>query len=116
MVPRPIVLVRERPSLGAASRDLLKTEGYSIRPVASARGARTVLRRPGVEEAVLVVACNGWSSETVTQWSAGTLGERPLVLIGCRDGHTRSSGNLHVVHLPARPSEMLSVVRQAASE
>ncbi len=114
--PRPVVLVSETPSLGAALLGLLEAEGYSARSVRSVREARALLRRPGTEDAMLVVASNGWSSDTMTEWSSGKLGERPLVLVGSRDTHLRSHRSLYVVHLPTRPSELLSVVHRAASE
>ncbi len=115
-MPRPIVLVAETSSLGAALLGLLETEGYSVRSVPSVRAAQTVLRRPGSEGATLIVASNAWSSETVSRWTVGALGSRPLVLIGTRDAHQRSHGDLYVIHLPVRPAQLLSVVHRATSE
>lgn len=116
MIPRPIILVAETSSLGAALHGLLEAEGYSVRSVRNARAAQTVLRRPEAERAMLVVASNAWSSETLTQWSGGALGHRPLVLVGTRDAHLRSHGNLHVIRLPVAPRELLFVVHHAANQ
>lgn len=106
-----VLVIEETASLAASLVSLLESEGLVVRALPDLGAAERYHAASGRPHPVVVVASNTHLSPSAARWGLGPLRSSTLVVVGTRDPALRSSGRLHVVHLPLDPERLLELVR-----
>ncbi|HTW77380.1 MAG TPA: hypothetical protein VMG14_06410 [Thermoplasmata archaeon] len=110
MRERPVLIVAETPSLGAAIADLLEAGHIEYRLVRSIEEERP-LESLGRRYPVVLAATSGYLCPTARQWLNGDLPHTRLVVVGSRDPAVVDDEKIRRFPLPLDPDRLMGAVR-----